>query len=196
MMWDERYSTKEYIYGTEPNSFLKAYAKDLAGPVLSIAEGEGRNAVFLASLGLQVLGVDCSGVGLEKAKELAKTHGVSIDTEVADLGDFFPKENTYGTVTSIFAHLPSDLRAHLYPLLEKSLKPGGLLVLEAYTEEQLNNDTGGPKNADMLMSLDKLRSEFPNLEIIELRKLERDVIEGSYHSGLASVVQFIGQKRA
>lgn len=195
-MWDQRYAVDEYIYGTEPNSFLAEHAEMLRGPVLSLAEGEGRNAVFLASLGLKVHGVDGSSAGLAKACALARSRGVEIQTEVANLGVFEPAANYYGSVVSIFAHLPSAIRKKLYPLVEQCLKPGGIILLEAYSEDQLGRDTGGPKDADMLMTRAKIEQEFPNCEPILLRELEREVCEGTYHTGVASVVQFIGRKQA
>lgn len=193
--WNERYAGDTYIYGTEPNSFLAEHCGLLAGPVLSLSEGEGRNAVFLASRGLDVLAVDISPVALEKAKKLAESRGVKIKTVVADLAAFQPGENRYGSVVSIFAHLPSAVRNKLYPLIERSLKPGGTLILEAYSEDQLSRDTGGPKDADMLMTADKLRREFPNLEPVLLREIEREVSEGKGHTGMGSVVQFIARKK-
>jgi len=194
-MWNERYAGEEYIYGTEPNSFLAEYADMLTGPVLSIAEGEGRNAVFLASRGLKVHGVDGSDVGLAKAQALARSRGVEIQTEVADLGMFEPTANYYGSVVSISAHLPGMVRHRLYPLLVGCLKPDGIILLEAYTEGQLARDTGGPKDPDMLMTSAKIEREFPNVEPIVLRELKREVAEGRYHTGLASVIQFIARKR-
>jgi cyclopropane fatty-acyl-phospholipid synthase-like methyltransferase len=151
-MWNQRYSSDEFVYGTEPNSFLAANTEVLTGPVLSLAEGEGRNAVFLASLGLEVRGVDGSVQGLAKAQKLAESRGVRISTEVADLATYNPPTNYFGSVVSISAHLPSDLRRRLYPLVEQSLKPGGIILLEAYSKSQLSRDTGGPKDPDMLMS--------------------------------------------
>ncbi len=195
-MWNERYAGDEFVYGTEPNSFLAEHARMLTGPVLSLAEGEGRNAVFLASLGLEVLGVDGSSVGLAKAEALARSRGVAIQTQVTDLGGFEPAEGCYGSVVSISAHLPSVVRGKLYPLVERCLKPGGILILEAYTLDQLTRDTGGPKDPDLLMTRAKLEHEFPNLEPILLRELDREVCEGRYHTGLASVVQFIARKPA
>lgn len=193
-MWNQRYAGDEFVYGTEPNSFLVEHAGRLTGPVLSLAEGEGRNAVYLASLGLDVLGVDSSDVGLAKAQALADSRGVTIRTEVADLETFEPAENAYGAVVSIWAHLPSRIRSHLYPLLERSLKPGGILLLESYSVDQLARETGGPKDADMLLTRSKIEREFPNLETVLLREIDREVQEGSYHAGLSSVVQFIGRK--
>jgi SAM-dependent methyltransferase len=195
-MWNERYATNEYVYGTEPNVFLAEHAKLLTGPVLSLAEGEGRNAVFLASLGLDVLGVDNSDVGLAKAQKLAAAKGVRIRTEVADLAIYDLPENHFGSVFSIFAHLPSSLRRKLYPLVERSLKPGGIFLLEAYTPAQLPKNTGGPKDPDMLMNVAKLTAEFPGLEVILARELDREIIEGKFHTGLASVVQFIARKKS
>lgn len=195
-MWDERYAKGEYFYGTEPNTFLAEHTKLLTGPVLSLAEGEGRNAVFLASRGLEVLGVDSSSVGLAKAQRLAATKGVTIQTEVADLATYDLPAAHFGSVISIFAHLPGALRQRLYPLVERSLKPGGLLLLEAYTLAQLPKSTGGPKDPDLLMSAAGLRNEFPHLEVILARELDRDIAEGGHRAGgLGSVVQFIARKR-
>lgn len=193
-MWNERYSVDEYVYGTEPNAFLAEQARTLRGPVLSLAEGEGRNAVFLASLGLDVHGVDGSAVGLSKAQALARSRNVDIRIQVADLRDFEPEREHYGSVVSISAHLPGAVRRRLYPLLERCLVPGGILLLEAYAEAQLARSTGGPRDADMLMTPAKIRAELPGLEPVLLRELERDVREGIAHTGMATVVQFIGRK--
>jgi cyclopropane fatty-acyl-phospholipid synthase-like methyltransferase len=193
-MGDERYSIPEYLYGTEPNDFLVEQAGSLKGPVLSIGEGEGRNAVYLADRGLEVLGVDGSAVGLAKAQALADLRRVSIRTQVADLADFHPEPGHYGTVVSIFAHLPSALRERLYPLLEWSLKPGGLLLLEAYTPAQRAYDSGGPREEDLLMNSEKISAEFPGLEPVLLRELEREVMEGDFHFGRSAVVQYLGRK--
>ena len=191
--WNKRYANRDFLYGTEPNSFLAEHCHLLNGPVLSLSEGEGRNAVFLASRGLDVIGVDISSVALEKAQTLAKSRGVEIKTVVADLATFEPEKNHYGSVISISAHLPSRVRKRLYPLIERSLKRDGVVVLEAFSENQLSRSTGGPKDGDMLMSVEKLEREFPNLEPVLLREVEREVSEGAGHTGIASVVQFIGR---
>ena len=195
-MWNERYGSNEFAYGTEPNSFLAENAKLLTGPVLSLAEGEGRNAVFLASLGLEVLGVDGSEVGLAKAQKLADSKGVAIKTLVADLATYEPPANSYGSVVSISAHLPSDVRRRLYPLVEQCLKPGGIILFEAYSKSQLSRNTGGPKDPDMLMTAVDIQKEFPNCEALLCQEIEREVVEGEFHTGLASVVQFIGKKKS
>ncbi len=194
-MWNERYASNEFAYGTEPNSFLVENASLLTSPVLSLAEGEGRNAVFLASLGLDVLGVDASDVGLAKAQKLAASRGLAIRTEVADLASYEPAANHYGSVISISAHLPSRLRNTFYPLVERSLKPGGVILLEAYTKAQLARTTGGPKDPDLLVDLAELKEQFPNCEPIIAQEIEREVIEGTFHTGLAHVVQFIARKK-
>jgi len=194
-MWNERYAADGFAYGTEPNAFLAEHAKLLVGPVLSLAEGEGRNGVFLASLGLDVLGVDGSEVGLAKARSLAAARGVSMRTEVADLATYEPPEQAFGAVVSISAHLPSVARKRLHGLAERALRPGGTVLLEAYTRAQLARTTGGPKDPDMLMSRADLFAEFANCEPMLAREIEREVVEGRFHTGLASVVQFLARKR-
>lgn len=195
-MWNQRYRSDEFAYGTEPNSFLKENAELLTGPILSLAEGEGRNAVFLASLGLEVLGVDASEVGLAKAQKLAASKGVSISTEVADLATYEPTVNYFGSVVSVFAHLPSGVRRRLYPLVEQSLKPGGIILLESYSKSQLSRNTGGPKDPDMLLTAEDIEKEFPNCDVVLCQETEREVVEGEFHTGLASVVQFIARKKS
>ena len=195
-MWDKRYTSDDFVYGTEPNSFLASSAKILTGPVLSLAEGEGRNAVFLASIGLDVLAVDGSEAGLVKANKLAASRGLAIQTEVADLTTYEPPENSFGSVVSISAHLPSLIRKRLHRLVERCLKPGGIMLLEAYTIAQLARNTGGPKDPDLLMACRELETEFPNCDLILSQEIEREVVEGKFHTGLASVVQFIARKKA
>lgn len=192
--WNSRYANADYIYGTEPNTFLAEHAHLLEGPGLSLSEGEGRNAVFLASRGLDMLGVDISPVGLGKAHKLAASRGVSIRTVVADLATYEPTADHYGTVISISAHLPSSIRRRLYPLIERALKPGGVVLLESYSVKQLSRDTGGPRDADLLLTTEKIRQEFAHLEPVLLREVDRQVLEGTHHTGLASVVQFIGRR--
>jgi SAM-dependent methyltransferase len=194
--WNERYTSDGYLYGTEPNLFLAEHYALLSGPVLSLSEGEGRNAVFLASRGLDVLGVDISMAALEKARKLAEYRGVEIKLVIADLATFEPEENYYGSMVSISAHLPSAVRNRLYPLVERALRPSGIIILEAYSESQLSRNTGGPKDADMLMTVDKLHQEFPNFEPLLLREVEREVSEGEGHTGMASVIQYIARKKA
>lgn len=193
-MWDERYADEEYVYGTEPNTFLAAHADRLSGPVLSLAEGEGRNAVHLATLGLAVLGVDGSVVGLAKAQRLAAARGVAIETEQVDLNTYEPPAASFGAVVSIFGHLPGPSRRRLHALIAQALKPGGIVLIEGYGKAQIARQTGGPKDLDMLLSKADIEQEFPDFEVLLSRETERDVVEGKLHSGLASVVQFIARK--
>ncbi|QEG41595.1 class I SAM-dependent methyltransferase [Roseimaritima ulvae] len=192
--WNARYSASEFAYGTEPNSFLKQHADLLLDPVLSIAEGEGRNAVYLASQGWQVHAVDNSSVGLAKAAKLAADRNVVITTEVADLQTFAPEPNAYGGVVSIYAHLSSSIRARLYPLLVQTMKPGGILILEAYAENQRGRGTGGPSDPDLLLTCGKVERDLIGLETMLLQETEREVLEGKFHTGMASVIQYIGKK--
>ena len=194
--WDERYKTQDYIYGTAPNEFLVSMIDRIPkGKVLSLAEGEGRNAVYLASLRYEVTGVDNSAIGLGKATALAVEHGVSITTLLADLGEFQIVPESWNGIISCFCHLPSAIRIPLHSAAVRGLKSGGVFVLEAFSKEQITYGTGGPQNLDMLMSLDELLVELKGLEFAHAICKEREVREGSGHTGLASVVQLMGIKR-
>ena len=190
-MWNERYNTPDYIYGTEPNDFLREHAAAIpaGGSVLCLAEGEGRNAVFLAQQGYVVTAVDSSEVGLAKAAALADARGVKIRRLHADLGDFALGEEAWDGIVSIFCHLPSFVRQPLYAALARSLRPGGVFLLESYTPAQLAFSTGGPKDVDMLVDAATLRRELPGLQFSLLQECPRDVVEGSFHTGRAAVVQ-------
>ncbi len=195
MDWDERYSIEDYAYGTEPNGFLRRMADRIpAGRTLCLAEGEGRNAVFLAGRGHRVLGVDSSRVGLEKARRLAAERGVEIDTRVADLAGFDIEPESWDNVISIFCHVPPPVREALHRKVVAGLKPGGWLVLEAYTPRQIELGTGGPPVAELTMTLDALRRELEGLEFHHAEELEREVVEGLFHTGHAAVVQLLARK--
>ena len=195
-MWDERYNTEDYAYGTQPNEFLEQnFGRIPKGRVLSIGEGEGRNAVFLARQGYTVTAVDGSSVGLEKAKKLAGENDVEIDTIHADLADFDLGENEWDGIISIFVPLPSELRKVLYSKLPGALKTGGVFFVEAYTPEQIKHGTGGGNSPDTMQTAESLKLELPSLTFEHLIQLEREVIEGSYHTGIGSVVQAIAKKQ-
>ena len=194
-MWDERYGTEEYAYGKAPNDFLKAkYNVIPKGKVLSLAEGEGRNAVFLAKQGYSVTAVDASQVGLNKAGKLAEENGVAIELVHADLAEFDIGENRWDGIISIFCPLPSALRKEVHKKVVAGLKPGGVFLLEAYTPDQLRYGTGGGKSADAMTSRESLILELAGLNLIHLVELERNVVEGIYHTGLGAVVQAIAVK--
>jgi len=194
-MWDERFSEPGYAYGTDPNGFLTSVADRIPhGNVLCLAEGEGRNAVYLAGLGYEVTAVDTSTVGLAKAKALASDRGVTIETVLADLDDYSIEPGAWQGIVSIYCHLPPVVRAALHERCLRGLAPGGVLVLEGFTPRQLELGTGGPKNRELLMELEIIRQELPGLRIEIGREIERDVAEGKYHGGTASVVQILAVK--
>jgi SAM-dependent methyltransferase len=194
-MWDERYSSEEYAYGTKPNEFLEANAHHLPkGRLLSIAEGEGRNAVFLAKQGYTVTAVDASRVGLDKARKLAEENEVDLELIQADLAVYDLGENQWDGIVSIFCPLPSSIRKQLYKKVEAGLKRNGVFLLEAYTPEQLRHGTGGGNSVDVMQSKETLKLELPNLTFQHLIELERSVIEGTYHTGIGAVVQAIATK--
>jgi SAM-dependent methyltransferase len=194
-MWDERYNTEEFVYGTRPNAFLVSVSGQIPpGRVLCLAEGEGRNAVYLAGLGYQVLAVDSSAVGLAKAQRLAREQNVGIETRVADLAGFDFMPGNWDAVVSIFAHVPSAVRKQVHQGVVQALRPGGVFVLEAYTPAQLRLKTGGPPDADKMMALAALHEELAGLEFRLGVELEREVIEGRLHTGLGAVVQVLAVK--
>jgi SAM-dependent methyltransferase len=195
MQWDERYSEPGYAYGTEPNDYLVDMAKDIPqGKVLSLAEGEGRNAIFLAQLGCDVTAVDSSAVGMHKAQELAYDKNLAIQTVVMDLKDYDPGIEQWDAVVSIFCHMPPVQRAELHHRVIRALKPGGVFILEAYIPRQLEFATGGPGAAELMMSLASLQQELQGLELEVAHEIERDVHEGKYHHGRAAVVQILARK--
>ena len=192
-MWNNRYDTEAYVYGTEPNEFLKQQADRLPqGKILCLADGEGRNSVYLASLGYDVTAVDSSDVGLAKAQKLAAEKGVTITTQVADLADYDLGKNQWQGIVSIFCHLPPPLRKQVHGNINAALADSGVLLLEAYTPEQLQHGTGGPPNAAMMMTAADLPTELAGLQIDSCNELEREVLEGEGHSGTGAVVQLIG----
>jgi SAM-dependent methyltransferase len=194
-MWDERYSSDEYAYGTAPNDFLKQNFDQIPKrKVLSLAEGEGRNAVFLAQRGYSVTAVDGSIVGLDKARRLAAANGVVVEFVHADLAVYDLGENQWDGIVSIFCPLPSVVRKELYERLKVALKPRGVFLLEAYTPDQLQHDTGGGKSVDVLQTEESLRLELAGLKFIHLMELERDIREGTYHTGVGAVVQAIARR--
>lgn len=195
MKWNEVFAEPGFTYGTEPNDFLREHAARLRSPVLCIAEGEGRNSVHLASLGLQVHGVDASEVGLAKA-QLAAERGVAITTEVADLAEYDFGIERWGGIVSISAHLPPDVRARVHAQIVPALKPDGVFICEAYAPGQLERGTGGPPDLEWLFAIDRVKSELGQLEYEIAHETERPVIEGRRHTGLASVTQILAVKRA
>jgi SAM-dependent methyltransferase len=194
--WDQRYSGDNLVYGDAPNDFLALMANRFpsAGHALDIGAGEGRNALFLASRGLDVLAVDQSEVGMRKAQRLAGERGLKLRTRAVDLQDFAADDNSLEVISSIFVHLPSALRASVHGGVQRWLKPGGVFALEAYAPDQIERGTGGPKDPSLLAPLDVILRELEGLEIEHRAALVRFVGEGPFHSGDASVVQVLARK--
>ncbi len=196
--WDARYAGDVFFYGQESNDFLRESEPHLArgGRVLSLAEGEGRNAVFLAERGHRVVGVDASAVGLAKGQTLAAARGVHIETVVADLSAWQWTGELLDGVVAIWCHLPVPLRAEVLNAAVAALRPGGLLILESYTPNQVGRGTGGPPNPALLPTASMLQEELHGLAFEHLVELERHVSEGSGHLGLSAVVQLRGRRIA
>jgi SAM-dependent methyltransferase len=195
--WDSRYGREDFFYGSEPNDFLRTHGHRIAphGEVLCLAEGEGRNAVFLASLGHSATGVDGSPVGLQKAHRLASERGTTIDTVVADLGAYDLGTARWDAVVSIWCHLSAAMRPSMHARVRRALRHGGLVLFEHYHPRQLDYRTGGPPDAAMMLTLDELRSDFDGFELLHAWEGERNIIEGTGHKGPSFVTQFVARKR-
>ena len=199
-MWDERYSEPDYIFGTEPNDFLKEEFQRIpaGGRVLCLAEGEGRNAVFLAENGYQVTAMDSSQVGLNKALKLAADRGVTITTQVVDLADYKFEAAYWDGIVSIWVHMPETIRQRVHSHIASALQLGGVFIAEAYTAQQLKMDAIGGPPADQqerFGSLESLQIELAALKQTIGVEKQRMVSEGKRHQGLSAVVQFVGHKQ-
>jgi len=196
-MWDQRYETPEYVYGTAPNDLLVEVADRLPpGPALELGAGEGRNGIWLATRGRPVTLVDGSTVGLAKARALAAQRGVDVTIEVADLADLIITPDAWPVIVMIFVHLPPALRRDVLRRVARGLAPGGALVLEAYTPAQVGRGTGGPSDPAWCPTLVELREDLAGLDLDIGRELERDVREGSLHGGRSAVVQVLARRPA
>jgi cyclopropane fatty-acyl-phospholipid synthase-like methyltransferase len=195
--WDERYASEDYLFGTEPNEFLVSQ-RHLLKPgmsCLAVADGEGRNGVWLAQQGLQVLSVEASAVALEKAKKLAQQRGVAIDFEQADLAHWQWGENRFDVVAAIFIQFaPPALREQMFAGIRRCLKPGGLLLLQGYTPRQLEYKTGGPPVAENMYTEALLRNAFGDMQIMHLREHDDHIGEGAGHSGMSALIDLVARK--
>jgi 2-polyprenyl-3-methyl-5-hydroxy-6-metoxy-1,4-benzoquinol methylase len=191
--WNSRFSEPGYAYGTEPNVFLASQVARLPrhGRALAVADGEGRNGVWLAQQGLDVLSVDASGVGLEKAQRLASERGVLLRTEQADLTAWNWPTGEFDVVAAVFVHFPPAVRANMHAAMYEALKPGGILILEAFTPMQLELKTGGPQAAEMLYTAQMLRGDLPHGRMLVLEEMLTELAEGLYHRGRAAVVRMV-----
>jgi len=194
--WNERYAQHESVYGFAPNEFFKEQLQKLSsGKILLPAEGEGRNALYAASLGWHVTAYDFSEVAKAKTLKLADDFGItSIDYEVQDLSMINLPEAKFDAVGLIYVHLPEEVRKHLVQQCINSLKPGGRFILEAFSKDQLNFTSGGPKDETMLYSRAILADLFKEIKIVSNEEVVENLSEGSFHSGLASVVRLVAVK--
>lgn len=195
--WDQRYAPSDFIFGEQPNEYLRAQAARLrAGSrALCVADGEGRNSVWLARQGLQVDAFDISAVGVAKARRLAAQAGVQVNYAVAD-GDAlaWPKAS-YDLIVAIFIQFADPpMRARLFANMAAALHPGGLLVLQGYRPEQLVNKTGGPPRESHLYTEALLREAFADLEILELRSYDADLAEGTQHRGRSALIGLVARR--
>ena len=195
--WDQRYSGDQFAYGKEPNDFLLAEASRIPrGKVLCLAEGEGRNAVYLASLGHAVTAVDFSQEGVRKTQALAKERGVTVKSVLKDVMEFDLGSGCWQGIVAIFAHFFRSDRRTLAAHIVKALAPRGVLLMESYRPEQIQLDTGGPKDLDLLPTVDELKQEFRALDLVILRNAEREIHEGRFHDGPSATVQLAGLRSA
>lgn len=193
--WNKRYAAEEYVYGKEPNAFFaSALSKPSPGKILLPAEGEGRNAVFAAKNGWEVHAFDSSTQAGKKAMALAKSAGVNIRYQTVDIDHFHSDENSYDAIGLVFAHFPPVVRQAYHRKFSSLLRKDGLLIMEAFAKNQIEYNTGGPKNIDMLYSPEELRQDFSALEIMELHQEEILLNEGPFHRGKASVIRLLAKK--
>jgi len=199
--WNERYRNEEFAYGVNPNNFLKAQLEKLdKGTILFPAEGEGRNAVFAAKMGWKVSAFDISLEGKKKALRLAETNQVTIDYQVGELQTLDFKAGQFDAMGLIYAHFPADIKSLYHKMLDKFLRKGGIVIFEAFSKKHLdynskNDKVGGPKDPGSLFSVDEIKSDFDNYEIIELEEKEIELNEGLVHNGKGSVIRFVGRKK-
>lgn len=193
--WNDRYSSDDFVYGTNPNAFFKDELTKLkSGHILLLGEGEGRNAIHAAKNGWTVDAVDFSNVAKDKALKYAEGNSVSINYELADLSKYTPRVNYYDAAGIIFAHLDPMIRSIVHSRVAASLKPGGTLILEVYEKEQLGKPSGGPQNIEMLYSKNELKNDFRMLDITYLEKKIINLHESEKHIGKAVVLRLVAIK--
>jgi len=192
--WDQRYAENETVYGLSPNKFFKLFIdQHKPGSILLPAEGEGRNAVYAASKGWKVDAFDFSQVAKEKALDYARGEKVQISYEFKNIIDFKAGKQ-YDAVGLIYVHLPEGLRRKFHQEIYNSIKPGGFMVLEAFAKEQVQFESGGPRDASLLYDAPSLCNDFPFLHLISCGQEEIMLDEGDYHKGKAAVLRLIGQR--
>ncbi|PAV28714.1 SAM-dependent methyltransferase [Virgibacillus profundi] len=194
--WNTRFQTENYVYGKEPNAFLEEFHKkmNISGDALAIAEGEGRNAVYLAGQGMKVTTWDFAESGLVKTNKLAKERGVDVSTELVDLNEANWSKDKWDEIVCVFGHFPSELRQKTLEGVKEAVKPGGYFLTEVYSPYQIPYKSGGPQNLDFLYKPEEFLKTFADWRIVHLFMGEVARHEGELHTGLAHVIQFVGQK--
>lgn len=193
-LWNQRYQENETVYGKSPNAYFKSKLDAYkASSILLPAEGEGRNGVYAATKGWKVTAFDYSEAAMQKALANAKEKQVDIDYRVIDL-DHFMAAKKYDAIGLIYVHLFPKERAVFHQKIMDSLTPGGVIIIEAFSKEQINNSSGGPKNIEQLFSADDLKQDFEGLDIIELETLSIILNEGPFHQGNANVIRMLAKK--
>ncbi|MGA7487897.1 MAG: class I SAM-dependent methyltransferase [Xanthobacteraceae bacterium] len=195
--WESRFAASDYVFGTAPNTFLKSQAHRLSPgqKALALADGEGRNGVWLAEQGLDVLSLDFSPNALKKARALAAARGVSLRAELADLSQWRWPVAEFDVIVAIFIQFADpQFRRQIFAGMKKALKPGGLLLMQGYRPEQLNYRTGGPPQAENLYTRDLLETAFGDFASVEINEHDSMVDEGAGHAGLSALIDFIGRK--
>jgi SAM-dependent methyltransferase len=193
--WNQRYDEPDFAYGTQPNAFFAQMIDTLPpGRLLLPGEGEGRQAVYAANRGWEVVAVDYSEAGREKALRLAAEQGVDFSYTIADLSTYAP-EGAFDLVAMIFLHLPPTIRSAVHSKLAAALRPGGHLLAEVFRPEQLGRDSGGPKKLEMLYDEASLRADFPGFTWQQFEACEVELDEGPYHQGKAAVWRLLGEKK-
>jgi len=195
--WEARFSAPGYLFGKEPNGFLKSKAHLLkpGQKALSIADGEGRNGVFLAEQGLDVLAIDISPTALAKSQALAKERGVTLRTELADLATWNWPAAAFDVVVAIFFQFctPTE-RAQVFANIKRALKPGGLLLMQGYRPEQLVYKTGGPSEVENLYTRALLEQAFGDFASLEIDEYDSVINEGAGHGGMSALIDLVGRK--
>lgn len=198
-MWDERYSREDYVFGTEPNAFLSSCAPLLEGGrgALCVADGEGRNSVWLARQGLAVTAFDFSAVGIAKARKLAAARGVTVDYRQASIEDWDWTPDRFDVVAAIFIQFAEPaLRSRIFEGVKRTLKPGGLLLMQGYRPEQIEYATGGPRARENLYTRALLEEAFAGFEILRLSEHDSEIHEGPGHAGMSALIDLVARKPA
>ena len=197
-MWDERFSRTEPVYGDAPNAYLREQAQKrlkAGAKVLVPGDGYGRNGLWLAKQGCELTTIDVSPVGVERARNDAKKAGLALQILLGDVNTWDWPKNEFDAIVSIYLHLPPEQRSVVHAQMFEALRPGGIVILEAFTRAQLQFSSGGPKQVELLYSAEILRQDFAAAEILELAELEIDLHEGKMHLGEGAVVRAVLRKK-